>query len=283
MSCRARARGGARGATRGSRLHRRGHRPSAPATRPIAPGTAGSAVGPAALLAAAHPARGRPGRGGGRPLLRRRRRLDARGARRRARGPGHRGGGRGGRDVDHAPLPALHARRPRSPGSSCSASWTCSSPSRRASSRPCPAGGASWPTTSWPASTRTCSCARAPGPGVTAHGTHSMRAEILAVGSELLTPLRSDTNALYLTARLLEVGIDSGRARHGGRRRRRCSSPPSAPRSRRADIVIATGGLGPTEDDLTREAAAAALGRPIRRDARAPRGAARRASPASDA
>ncbi|HET6896953.1 MAG TPA: molybdopterin-binding protein, partial [Vicinamibacteria bacterium] len=37
-----------------------------------------------------------------------------------------------------------------------------------------------------------------------------MRAEILAVGSELLTPLRSDTNALYLTAKLLEIGIDTG-------------------------------------------------------------------------
>ena len=37
-----------------------------------------------------------------------------------------------------------------------------------------------------------------------------MRAEILAVGSELLTPLRSDTNALWLTERLLEVGVEVG-------------------------------------------------------------------------
>jgi len=92
-----------------------------------------------------------------------------------------------------------------------------------------------------------------------------MRAEILAVGSELLTPLRSDTNALYLTARLLEIGIDTGArvtvADDAG-------LLESAFRNAlaRADVVIATGGLGPTEDDLTREAAAAALGRPLHRD-----------------
>ncbi|HEV7499757.1 MAG TPA: competence/damage-inducible protein A [Vicinamibacteria bacterium] len=92
-----------------------------------------------------------------------------------------------------------------------------------------------------------------------------MRAEILAVGSELLTPLRSDTNALYLTAKLLEVGIDTGA-------RVTVADDPGLLESAfraalsRADLVIATGGLGPTEDDLTREAAAAALGRGIRRD-----------------
>src|SRR5437868_3387130 len=92
-----------------------------------------------------------------------------------------------------------------------------------------------------------------------------MRAEILAVGSELLTPLRSDTNALYLTAKLLEVGIETGA-------RVTVADDPGLLESAfrgalsRADLVIATGGLGPTEDDLTREAAAAALGRPIARD-----------------
>jgi len=92
-----------------------------------------------------------------------------------------------------------------------------------------------------------------------------LRAEILAVGSELLTPLRSDTNALYLTGQLLQAGVDVGV-------RVTVADDPrlleSAFRSAlgRADIVIATGGLGPTEDDLTREAAAAALGRGIRRD-----------------
>jgi nicotinamide-nucleotide amidase len=92
-----------------------------------------------------------------------------------------------------------------------------------------------------------------------------LRAEILAIGSELLTPLRSETNAVYLTGQLLEAGVDVGA-------RLTVADDPalleSAFRSAlgRSDIVIATGGLGPTEDDLTREAAAAALGRGLRRD-----------------
>jgi nicotinamide-nucleotide amidase len=96
--------------------------------------------------------------------------------------------------------------------------------------------------------------------------TPSLNAEILAVGSELLTPLRSDTNALFLTARLLECGVAVGArvtvADDAG-------LLESAFRTAlgRARIVIATGGLGPTEDDLTREAAASALGRGLRRDA----------------
>jgi competence/damage-inducible protein CinA-like protein len=93
-----------------------------------------------------------------------------------------------------------------------------------------------------------------------------MRAEILAVGSELLTPLRSDTNALWLTERLIEVGIEVGA-------RTTVADDPTLLESAfrtalaRADLVISTGGLGPTEDDLTREAASAALGRALRRDA----------------
>ncbi len=93
----------------------------------------------------------------------------------------------------------------------------------------------------------------------------ALRAEIIAVGSELLTPLRSDSNALVLTARLREMGIDvvarttvaddvtllEGAFRNA---------------IARAEVVIATGGLGPTADDLTREALAAALGRPLQRD-----------------
>ena len=115
-------------------------------------------------------------------------------------------------------------------------------------------------------STRTCSCGPAASPwAFEGTGQEVMRAEILAVGSELLTPLRSDTNALYLTAKLLEIGIDTGArvtvADDAG-------LLESAFRTAlgRAEIVIATGGLGPTEDDLTREAAAAALGRPLHRD-----------------
>ena len=80
-----------------------------------------------------------------------------------------------------------------------------------------------------------------------------VRAEILAVGSELLCPLRSDTNALWITERLLEVGVEVG-ARTTVADDLRSSSPRSATALSRSDVVISTGGLGPTEDDLTREA-----------------------------
>lgn len=92
-----------------------------------------------------------------------------------------------------------------------------------------------------------------------------MRAEILAVGSELLTPLRSDTNALWITERLGDLGVEVGA-------RVTVADDPLLLESAfktawaRADLVVATGGLGPTEDDLTREAAAAALGRRLVRD-----------------
>jgi nicotinamide-nucleotide amidase len=91
------------------------------------------------------------------------------------------------------------------------------------------------------------------------------RAEILAVGSELLTPGRVETNGAYLTARFLEAGIAVGA-------RVTVADDPALLESAfrtalgRASIVIATGGLGPTEDDLTREAAARAAGRGLRRD-----------------
>ena len=92
-----------------------------------------------------------------------------------------------------------------------------------------------------------------------------MRAELLAVGSELLGPLRAETNTLWLTDRLLEAGVEvAARVTVADD----AALLESAFRSAlgRADLVIATGGLGPTEDDLTREAAAAALGRGIDRD-----------------
>jgi len=94
-----------------------------------------------------------------------------------------------------------------------------------------------------------------------------MRAELIAIGSELLTPVRSDTNALFLTEKLLEAGIEVGV-------RLTVADDPSLLESAfraalaRAEVVISTGGLGPTADDLTREAAAAALGRRLVRDGR---------------
>jgi nicotinamide-nucleotide amidase len=92
-----------------------------------------------------------------------------------------------------------------------------------------------------------------------------VRAELVAVGSELLGPLRSDTNTLWLTERLLDAGVEVAVRDTVG------DDPDllvSVLRTAlgRADLVITTGGLGPTADDLTREAAAAALGRRLVRD-----------------
>ncbi|HEY8830160.1 MAG TPA: CinA family nicotinamide mononucleotide deamidase-related protein [Candidatus Limnocylindria bacterium] len=86
-----------------------------------------------------------------------------------------------------------------------------------------------------------------------------MRAELLSVGTELLLGQIVDTNSAYLAGRLAGLGIDLlytstvgdnlGRATETVRRA-----------VERSDLVVCTGGLGPTEDDLTREAIAAALG-----------------------
>jgi nicotinamide-nucleotide amidase len=92
-----------------------------------------------------------------------------------------------------------------------------------------------------------------------------MRAEILAVGSELLMPGRLETNGTYLTGRLLEVGIPVG-ARITVADDHALLEAAFRNALGRAQVVIATGGLGPTEDDLTREAAARALGRGLHRD-----------------
>jgi len=92
-----------------------------------------------------------------------------------------------------------------------------------------------------------------------------VNAEIIAVGSELLTPYRMDTNSLYLTEQLNLLGVDVvfkgivgdnlsrlvAAAQHG---------------LFRSEILIFSGGLGPTEDDLTREALAEALGVGVHRD-----------------
>jgi len=92
-----------------------------------------------------------------------------------------------------------------------------------------------------------------------------MKAEIIAVGSELLTPDRMDTNSLFLTAQLNRLGIEVVRKTIVG------DEPESLQRQFRAalelaDVIIASGGLGPTEDDLTREALSAVLRRPLVQD-----------------
>jgi nicotinamide-nucleotide amidase len=94
-----------------------------------------------------------------------------------------------------------------------------------------------------------------------------VNAEIIAIGSELLTPYRQDTNSLYLTGKLNELGVEvSFKTIVGDRRADLVSAARIA--LARVDVVIFMGGLGPTEDDLTRECVAETLGRSMRRHAR---------------
>ncbi|MGP8259442.1 MAG: competence/damage-inducible protein A [Acidobacteriaceae bacterium] len=93
-----------------------------------------------------------------------------------------------------------------------------------------------------------------------------MIAEIIAAGSEMLTPFRQDTNSLYLTARLNELGVSVAFKTIVGDNLKDLTGAARVALER-ADIVIFSGGLGPTEDDRTREAAAAALGVGLRRNA----------------
>lgn len=92
-----------------------------------------------------------------------------------------------------------------------------------------------------------------------------MIAEIIAVGSELLTPFRQDTNSLYLTAQLNKLGVDVAFKTIVGDNLKDIVRTTTTALSR-TDILILSGGLGPTEDDLTREAVADTLGLQLRRD-----------------
>jgi competence/damage-inducible protein CinA-like protein len=94
-----------------------------------------------------------------------------------------------------------------------------------------------------------------------------VNAEIIAIGSELLTPYRQDTNSLYLTGKLNQLGVEvSFKTIVGDRGADLVGAARTA--LGRVDIVLFMGGLGPTEDDLTRECVAQALGRPLQRHAR---------------
>jgi len=89
-----------------------------------------------------------------------------------------------------------------------------------------------------------------------------MRAEIIAIGSELLTPYRLDTNSLFLTDGLNQVGI---RVVHKAVVGDSLDDMRASFRQAldRADLIVACGGLGPTDDDRTREAVADLLGRKL--------------------
>ena len=92
-----------------------------------------------------------------------------------------------------------------------------------------------------------------------------MKAEIIAVGSELLTPDRIDTNSLFLTEELNKLGIEIVRKTVVGDDRALLLEA-FRDSVNRVPLTIASGGLGPTEDDLTRETVAELLGRKLMRN-----------------
>src|SRR5574341_1449447 len=92
-----------------------------------------------------------------------------------------------------------------------------------------------------------------------------MGTEILTIGTELLLGQTVDTNASWISQRLAEAGIDVFFKTTVGDNRGRIEAALRLGMSR-ADAIIMTGGLGPTEDDLTREVLAAVLERPLRLD-----------------
>lgn len=88
------------------------------------------------------------------------------------------------------------------------------------------------------------------------------RAEIIAVGSELLTPFRTDTNSLYLTRQLNELGIEvRGKSIVGDDRAELAQLLRHV--MARAELILVSGGLGPTDDDVTRETVADVLALPL--------------------
>src|SRR5258705_9949488 len=89
-----------------------------------------------------------------------------------------------------------------------------------------------------------------------------MRACIIAVGSEMLTPFRVDSNSLFLTERLNEIGVDVRLKIVVGDDVDELASHVSAALGW-ADVIAVTGGLGPTEDDITRDAVARVLKAPL--------------------
>ena len=91
------------------------------------------------------------------------------------------------------------------------------------------------------------------------------RAAIIAVGSELLTPLRIDTNSLFVTEQLNALGVEVVMKAVAGDDRVELAHLFRTALAR-ADVVVLTGGLGPTEDDVTREVVAEVLGRTLSED-----------------
>jgi competence/damage-inducible protein CinA-like protein len=95
--------------------------------------------------------------------------------------------------------------------------------------------------------------------------THLRQAAIVAVGSEMLTPSKVDTNSLHITEQLNRLGVDVIAKAVVGDSRDELAHIISA-LLERVDLLILCGGLGPTDDDVTREAVAVALERPLAED-----------------
>jgi nicotinamide-nucleotide amidase len=91
------------------------------------------------------------------------------------------------------------------------------------------------------------------------------RVRLLSIGTEILQGLYADTNAQWLSARLLDAGFDVLGHQAVGDDEAAIAEAIAAARAR-AELVLVTGGLGPTEDDLTRSAIARATGRPLAED-----------------
>jgi nicotinamide-nucleotide amidase len=92
-----------------------------------------------------------------------------------------------------------------------------------------------------------------------------LNAEIISIGDEMISGARVDTNTAWLSRRLSELGVDVHfHTTIGDTLAHNTDAFRIA--ARRADLVVATGGLGPTQDDLTREAIAESLGRPLQLD-----------------
>src|SRR5215211_790447 len=89
-----------------------------------------------------------------------------------------------------------------------------------------------------------------------------MNAEIIAIGSEILLGETIDTNSAYLARQLAGIGVGLFRKSVVGDNQERIAATIGEALGR-AEVVICTGGLGPTVDDMTRDAVAQALGRPL--------------------
>jgi nicotinamide-nucleotide amidase len=101
------------------------------------------------------------------------------------------------------------------------------------------------------------------GPPAVLGETMLRNAEIIAVGSELLGVSRLDTNSLWLTDQLNRLGVEVAQKCVVGDDRERLTAEVKLALER-TGIVLLSGGLGPTEDDITRDAVAAALGRDLK-------------------